>query len=662
MILSPAGTGFGAAWDGRARAAMLRTAARAVAPRVRRRPSEWAAENIILSSKQTDRPGPFNPDYLPWIRDTMDLLFDEPAKRGLVVKKMSQGGFSVAFVATMLALVDCDPGPMLYLTDKQDKATTYANTYFWSWVQANPRLREKFSGENDPTHRELLFHKEFEGGFLDFFATGTESSVTSEGRRYVFADEWQLANEAFPRASGDLFQTILARAERYQDTSQLYFFGHPRYAGEDIDALYEDLSDQREWVWDCPHCGKPVHCAWDACVVFGGVLPAEHGDTPRPDPATARFVCPACREEITDAQRCRAVWPPRLGGTGRYVCTLTPVEAAQRRFAGVAVHRLCDPKASVRELATRFSLCRTDGEQQAFRNKMGEAVPRSRGLVVVEDVSRCIAETDRLILPGGPRGAQLLAAGVDVQGPDEGNPTLVTSVMAFAPTGHAWVVGLEMCRGWGTLLEYLRTFGVDRAGEHGQRESRMGLTLCAIDCGWATGQVLSQSRAQLFSAVNSAQIQLLPLRFEKYVKAAQPYILPNEQKRTDPARPWLGPLERYDLHRHTWVNRAMRRWMDGRVTVLCRTPKELIGHVTANTLVPKRDKFANEREDLEWQRMKGRSDDWLMAMAYAEAGAAIKLGLDTLHEMVAPAAPQAGSGRSEGWVSRHKSQGSWFKR
>ncbi|MFZ2875463.1 MAG: terminase gpA endonuclease subunit [Phycisphaerales bacterium] len=659
---SASGTGLSSA-----ESVLLRSAAAVVRPRRRERPSAWAASNIVLTSKQSSRTGPFDPDYLPWTRAVLDVEFDHPGKLGCISKKPSQVGWSVNEVIKMLWACANDPGPMLYITDKAEKAATYANTWFWTWVKSNPKLGELFAGDDDPTHRELMFHKEFAGGVVDFLSAQTESSVTSEARRRVYLDEYQLSAEAFPRASGDLFETAMARMERYRGTSWIEVFGHPRFAGEDIDELYQRLSDCRSWTWDCPHegCGGPIVPDW-SMVHFAGLEAAS--EDPVLDPVTAELRCPHCLRTITDGQRMRAVWAPAKGGTGRFESTLDAATAASRRFVGLSVHRLSDPLASVRSLAERFVSATTEEKQQSFRNKgLGEVVTRSKGLVTIESVQARIATADTIILPGGPMGVQLLTAGIDVQAPEH-NPTLVTSVMAWAPTGHAWIVGMEMLSGWAALMHYLRSFAVRRAGVDGSANAgdTMGVMLAALDCAAWTGQVLDNCRLAVYSAATNAMIGLLPVRYQTHVKSTSPAVMPNEAKRIDPTRPHLGLQERYDLHRNTWVGRGMRRWIDGRVTVLCPAPKNLLSHVTANTQTPLRDKFGYETGEMEWARIKNRTDDWLQACVYAEVGAAVKLGLDRLHEIAAslvqgPPATEESSRRS--WIgSARRGSGSFFGR
>lgn len=429
------------------------TLAESIRPRPRVRPSEWVKANITLSAKQSsDRPGAFDPSYLPWTRDVLDADYLEPWRMGMVVPKAAQVGITYAMLAKLLCLCDTDPGPALYMTDTMDKANRFGVSLLRSWIRANPRLNALFSAQpGDDTHRELLGHYEFAGGEIDCVGAGAASGIISTGRRYVFLDEFEAASKAFPAADGNLYETALARVARFRDSCKVYVFGHPLYAHEDIDQLYRIQSDQRSWSFDCPHCGRPFAPTWDSCVRLGATA------------SESFMVCPQCDRPLTDSQRQRAVWPEERGGggSGRFISQMEdPAQARRRPFIGMEVNRLCDPGVTISALAARVLSIRAGaagvngsaagvfggqaiqgGDPRAmlsFRSKeLGEASERSSTVVSVADVAKRVQAQETILLPGGDQGVHLLAAGVDVQAPVGGQLTLVTTLMAFTAGGHA---------------------------------------------------------------------------------------------------------------------------------------------------------------------------------------------------------------------------------
>ena len=63
-------------------------------------------------------------------------------------------------------------------------------------------------------------------------------------------------------------------------------------------------------------------------------------------------------------------------------------------------------------------------------------------------------------------------------------------------------------------------------------------------------------------------------------------------------------------------------------------------HATANVLTPADDRHGWGNPELVWEKIPKRSDDWEMALTYAEAVAALKSNLDRAHEFAAALAPR----------------------
>lgn len=594
-------------------------AARALEPRPRIRPSEWAAENVRLTSVQSARPGPYDPDWKPWLRDLLDLPFLEPAKKGVIGVKPGQVGWSVATTILLVWAAAAEPGPFLYVTTDREKAKAYCETYFAEFVKGSPSIRPLFDVDDDRS--ELKFHKPFKGGFVDFFGGGSEAGVISFGRRIVVLDEYQLAADMFRKTAGDLWQTALVRLETYRDVSRLLAFSHPKFAGQDIDELWQQVSDRRRWVFDCPHCGGTVEPAW-RCVEFAAV----DADARR-RAESARLLCPHCRRPITDAERARATWPPRKGGTGRFESELTPEEASRRDYIGLKLAKLADPDVALIELARRFVACVSEEQLLTFANKtLGEPREETKAVVTAETVAAVMDARETILLPGGDLGVRYLVVGADVQAPRQ-HPTLYAAGVGFAASGWAFVVALERCSGWAAFFDFLRRLRADVEGR-----GPIGASLAVVDAGWETGQVIENCRVPtIYAAADSRIIERLPVRYVPHLHADNPQILAPESKRRHPTRPELGLIDYHWLHRHSWVDRTLRRIVEGRVKVLCRAPEEFASHLMSNLLRPAPKRHGMEQLRDEWWKPDEVRDDWLQALVYAEAGAAIRLGLDSLH-------------------------------
>lgn len=626
---------------------LLRIAANALRPKRRVRPSEWARTNVVLRSEQSAKPGPFDTDWKPFTAALHDVMYDHPDKQGAVAIKPEQIGFSRAVINLVGCIIDTDPGPILYMTTDDRKAQNFADEEFDPMVKGCPSLAGLFAKASED-RRTLTFHKPFTGGVIDFGGAGSESATISVGRRYVILDEYQKSSENFPAASGDLFQAGLGRLTTYKNVGWIYAFGHPRYEMEDIDRLYQVLSTRHAWTFDCPHCQTPVELRWKH-VRFAS-LAADGEAAASLDPATAMLYCCHCGCQITDAERSRALWPARRGGTGRFHSDMPADEMAKRKFVGLAIHRLADPHVTVRELAERFVLCKSDEERQTFFNKgLGEVYTKAEAVVTIESVTKNIKPMSQIILPGtGKAAAMMLVAGSDVQAPRV-NPTMYSVAVAYSPDGNAYVVDARRNSGFAAYHAWLASVVVPRDGA-----DPLGIRCAAIDTGYETKAVLDNCRVTLYQArPGGGLVKQLPVKFQPQLNEDNPSQMAPDRKREHPTRPELGLIDYYWLYRHHWVDRLLRRLLEGRLHVLCRPPERWEEQLMSNILRPVRKQHGMERDRAEWVRPDAFQDDWLMALVFAEAAAALDCGLDTLHAIElnrvagageAPAKKRGGSG------------------
>ena len=643
--------------------------ARLIRPVEGRRPSEWTEENVVLTDAQSPAsPGPFNCGFRPWTRAVHDVQHDNPGKRGCITVKPAQCGHTQSVMNRLAYLCTTRPGPMLYLIGDQENSKHYAATYFNPTVKGVPELAALFEdiGEDD---RQLLQQKPFLGGRVDFAGGGSPGKVSSRPYRMVFVDELENVYDNFPKAAGDPIGFVKGRFKTVEETSWLEIFSHPRRSDTGIWFLYTEWSDRRAWMFDCPRagCGAPVDPLWE-CVHIEGLKEAgpKNLEFGRADPNKAVFRCPACKGVITDAERCRATWDPRNGGTGRFQSRLSAKDAAQKEYVGQHIDGLADPFVTVGALARDLMGCRSEEAKRThFNIQLGETYDSSEAAVTVEHVKEALKKSEgKVLVPGGKHGCQVLCVGVDVQAP-EIQPTMYTRAEAYGPMAEKWVTHFEKLSGFDALQAWLEGLSLNVAHESGSGVGgRLGASICTIDCGYLTPRVLDFCRRTIISKTSGARIQLLPVRYESYVRQTQPFILPSAEKRTDPSRPHLGALERYDLCRETWVDREMRRWMDGRLMVLGRVPHELPAHLTANVRVPAPDIHKAHQAgnmNLVWEKPEDKRDDWMQAGAYCEAGAVIKMRVDRMAEIAStPEEAPAVQAQRNDWFGRYRRGGGGY--
>lgn len=643
----------------RALAEIWRAMAERIRPKPEVMPSDWCAQHMVLPVEVSPhRPGRFDPGWKPWLRPFMDLLSRERHKRGVICKKKAQGGMTIAALGTIYADADNRPGPILYIIPGRDFAAKFAAEKIRPVIKNSPRIKHIFGGQKDK--RRTQQEMPFPGGQLTLAGAGTVSAVIGSTYKKVVVDEFDTCEDTFPDAkTGSLWTVVQGRGDALPDIFELWLFSHPRKRGGGIDKLYDEQSDRRAWCFDCPHCTHPIRPEW-RLVKYRATRPDG-----RPDPRSAALYCPSCGAEVSDSQRRiatqNAETHAHAGGTGRFLTDLPEPEYKARKYIGLWVHAIADPDVSIAELAGRLAACESEEERMGvYTVTFGEAYSSDAEPITADLVGQRLARLEHIILPTGTRGCRLLIAGVDVQFPPE-HPTMIVTAQAFTPAGTSFIVDFSVLTGWDALAEYLRTLRFDTEAD-GDRGSPMGPLACGIDCNFATGSTLSFARRTIINAATSQLVNIYPMRFQPYVKADVMARMASEDQRTDKTRPHLGTVPLWELHRHTWVNRTMRRWMEDRVTVLCKSPPNLAEHMTANVLSVVRDRHGWGKPRMEWDKPKQRRDDWAMAQVYAEAVAALEYGLDQLgeREQVPHGPSEESPSDGGGFLARGRRGRSWW--
>lgn len=635
----------------------------ALRPRLRQRPSEWARANIRLGVQESPNPGPYDPDFLPWLADLLDLEFDEPHKTGMIGFKGTQIGWSVMAMIGAAWAADTDGGPQLYMIGDANQARHYADTRFLPIARSAEGVREKLSTGELAGRKTMQIIPVGTDGRIDFAGAGSAADFLSRPYRRITADELQLIASNFPRQFGDPVTMLEGRTVAFRLRSWVAMFGNPTLEGDRLDVLYKTISDQREWVWDCPHCDGTVRLAGMDQVHF------EKTEDGEPTAEGAVLRCPCCGEVITDSQRARAVWPPRLGGTGRFESDLEPEEAALKRYVGIRVHGLCHPGRPIRDVARGWLDCPTDAEKQGFCNTvLGWSYRSASSVITINDVDELIERSKKLSILPGPDvrgGVRFVVCGADVQSP-KSNPTFYATPLAAMSTGDIVVLDWWKISGISAMLHALGQYSLPLAGAEGAKTGVMGISCFAPDDRYATSEVLDMCRNAVYSEPTGQRVRMLPLGYApKMTDNELPWLqITKEHRVIDPSRPHLGPIERYDLRRHCWVDRVMTLQREGRIYFLKPPDAKIKAQLTSNVLQPKKNIHGLEPERSEWMLPKGLRDDWLQAIAYGLAALVIVHRLDSIHELEMPAAererkpPPQSDDRPTDWLGRVDS--SWL--
>jgi len=534
----------------------------------------------------------------------LDDFIQEERKLGAIIMKYAQAGISDIHVCLAGYLFDHMPGPTMFLCSRKDQARKFGIERFGPMIAQSKALRGTF--RLGKQNHETLTYKESSSGPLILAGAGSANEFISNPFRWIFVDEYDDIGEI--PSHGDPWAVLRKRQGEYETRVRCGAFGwaHPTLPDRGIAKLYADLSDQREWVIDCPHCGEAVIMDW------------EHVRIDDQDADTARYECPHCTEVITDSQRWRAT------REGRFVSQLEPSESARRRFIGYHVSKLCHPRVELRNIAADFLDCRTESQLKVFHNKVMGRPYLPVSVVLTEPMVRS-KEHGQHRMKQCPRDTWKITAGVDVQKPQT-NPTLYYTIVAWTRSANAVLLDYGRVRGWTVLDQVLRNAHFRASGA----QDELRISACAIDHGYETQQVYE------FCRQHHGGVPCVPYKHTPGVKEDQPTRL---KTTTNPLAPELGAMRRLETCRLYWMDRVLGRFsptqdstVGGSIVLPPNVDAEFVNHILAPKRFEREDEHGHLKAD--YVKEEGRRDDWLQCLVGAEI-MAVARGLDKLHRVQA---------------------------
>lgn len=629
-------------YDGRD-AGLFRAAAAALTPRPSTRPSEWATTHVVLTAAMgVTEPGAFNPGYLPWQRSLIDTQFEFPQYRGWVATKFAQAGYTWAVLPCLAQHIAERDGNALYLIGREEDSKRIAGQRFSAVVKARP-VAERLEARDESDRRsDTTTDYPFDAGTVSFSTAGSVAAVSTTTFVDTTIDEFDQCENAFKKGNkyGGLYGFVLARMNRVFGGGYIRIMGHPTDGEVGIAVVTSTQSTEHRWVFDCPHCQGPCDLT-SACIKF-----TEFGDDGRPDARKFVLACPCCGHAISEHERRTAVWErgTREGATGHWWTPLADADCTPERrpLLGRMVNGLMDPGKSVGELARLLASAWNDqvAMKSVLNTHFGEWTKKAVVAVSAEAVETAFAmsNNDRPALPGGPMGVQFITVGADVQAPKE-NPTLYAVALAYMGNGEVWVVEMRKLAGWAAYNGWIGGLRFPVADGRVLAPDVEG-----IDRRFLTGDVMDNCRL-LLTTTAATVLQRIPVQHEASpsLNRQVTFKMLAEAKRIHPHKPWLGAIDAYELHRHSWVEMILGIYRGMRLRFACNlsgldsapTRREVESHFHSQNEVYLKDTHGFEKPEPEWAKIKDRRDDWLMACNYANVAAWLgRTSAGTLSERV----------------------------
>ena len=458
---------------------------RGIKPEPRLTVSEWADRNRMLGTRSSKEPGPWRTSRFPFLREPMDCLSTSSPVQVVVLVKGSQVGGTEIGNNWFGYIVDHAPGPAMAVLPSGDTNERKSRQTLDALFEDTPSLRAKVRAKKsrDPGNTTLL--KVFPGGILALASARSAASLRSMPCRYLFMDEldgWphSLEGEGDPEA-------LAERGTRtFTENRKVFKVSTPTVEGRSRITFAFRQTDRRYYHVPCPHCGELQRITWK------GIKWEMGDDEDRLDVAAALedrkreawLECEHCRKKIEESAKtgmlAAGVWIPEDPSRGDLV-------------RGYHLSALYSPFGFYPWALSVARHLKAKGNPEALRVWVNQDLGETWKEEGDAPEWRTLYER-RESYPTGtlPRRAQLLTAGVDVQG-----DRIEVELQGWAPDFESWSVDYLVFPGaveheeepWRELDRLLAREWPHEDGGAPLRISAMG-----VDCGFASQTVYNWLR------------------------------------------------------------------------------------------------------------------------------------------------------------------------
>lgn len=420
---------------------LRRSVAKSLEPPLRISYSEWAKEYFKLSATASAATGKFRP--WKFQRGILDAIGDPTLERVSVIKS-TRTGYTKSLIASIGAIADNDPGPIILLMPTDDDARGIMVDEVDPAFKESPRIRGlmrhgRLDGRNTLTQRSLMG-----GGSLKALAAAAPRNLRRHTARYLFCDEvdgMKITKE------GDPLKIAEKRTDSYPDRKIVMGSTPIDDEGSIIIKRYNE-SDQRIFEVECPECLDRWELLW------------EHIEWTRGDYDSVRAICQKCGSPIEER------WKPQMVENGEWRITRPEI----RGHAGFRMNALISMFTNVSwsKLVEEFEKAEKNGpaDLQVFTNTvLGKVwssaidyVDESVLMKRKEEFGLCWDMVSSAWRQDIPTDVAYITAGVDVQ----------IDRLEVTFLGHSernrWILGHHVVRGsprlqstWDALYSDLTT-------------------------------------------------------------------------------------------------------------------------------------------------------------------------------------------------------------
>ena len=426
----------------------------------------WAEENFSLSEMTSEIPGPWSPEYTPYLVEPLvNLSAAGPVEEWLCA--CTQSGKTTASLIFTGFTIDQRPAPLIFVMPREDDAKRRVRTRIKPMFTANKDLLRHAGGgvnniniDSETVLDNMIMYLAWAGSAAALADNPVCNVILDEVGKFPFS----VGKEAGP------VELIRKRQRTFRLRAKLLGLSSPVLAGDVFDTEYES-GDKRQWFVCCPYCKKFHKLIFENVIIDkdknGGFFEQQAYRAG----GLARYVCPKCHAPWTEVDRQKANrlenarWVPHVCGLtddGKLVGPEPAGHVHSRRVHALMLH----PRfQTIDDLAAQW--VKADFEKkkgnikplQDFCNSQLAQPFKQVGKIIVAD--KLLAKRNKYSSGEVPEDVRLLTAGADYHEDEMGNVTIYYEIRGFAAGLKNYVILADVASDFDELSEIvlMREYG-----------------------------------------------------------------------------------------------------------------------------------------------------------------------------------------------------------
>lgn len=212
----------------------------------------WAIRNIAFTARESDFPGPYNPDLFPFFTEIYRALSPEDPCRIVTVRGSAQVGKTTLANVFTLGSLELDPCDFFYVHPTEDNARRWSKLKLAAMIRNSEVLRKAFPEKSRDGGDSIMFKERADGrGSVTISGANSPSSLSQVSMRRQVQDDlskWKTNDAGDPEIQADSRSRAFEFAKIFKISTPLVM------PGCRITKAFEAGSQEAYYV-PCPHCG-----------------------------------------------------------------------------------------------------------------------------------------------------------------------------------------------------------------------------------------------------------------------------------------------------------------------------------------------------------------------------------------------------------------------